>query len=156
MLKIEDAPEASDIVRAFDLEAPEAEIRKLHSKRYRVLGCVRLWQHWKPVRCPSQRGATNIITAQVNKPPKIHAKSAIAGAARALMRRAFKGTLASIDARNDYPYASLITLATDVSGAPTFFISKLARHTANLARDARASILVDETSALSDPDPLQG
>lgn len=72
------------------------------------------------------------------------------------MRRAFKGTLASIDARNDYPYASLITLATDVSGAPTFFISKLARHTANLARDARASILVDETSALSDPDPLQG
>jgi putative heme iron utilization protein len=82
------------------------------------------------------------------------AKSEIAGAARALMRRAFKGTLASIDARNDYPYASLITLATDATGAPTFLISKLARHTANLAQDARASILVDETSALADP--LQG
>jgi heme iron utilization protein len=81
-------------------------------------------------------------------------KSEIAGAARALMRRAFKGTLASIDARNDYPYASLITLATDATGAPTFLISKLARHTANLAQDARASILVDETSALADP--LQG
>jgi putative heme iron utilization protein len=82
------------------------------------------------------------------------AKSEIAGAARALMRRAFKGTLASIDGRNDYPYASLITLATDATGAPTFLISKLARHTANLAQDARASILVDETSALADP--LQG
>jgi hypothetical protein len=82
------------------------------------------------------------------------AKSEIAAAARALMRRALKGCLASVDSRNDYPYASLITLATDAAGAPTFLISKLARHTANLARDARASILVDETGALADP--LQG
>ncbi len=82
------------------------------------------------------------------------AKSEIAGASRALLRRAFKGSLASVDARNDYPYASLITLATDAAGAPTYLISKLARHTANLARDGRASILVDETSALADP--LQG
>ena len=35
----------------------------------------------------------------------------IAGAARALMRRAFKGSMASIDAKNGYPYASLVTLA---------------------------------------------
>ena len=78
----------------------------------------------------------------------------IAAAARALVRRAFKGTLASLDAGNGYPYASLITLATDASGAPIFLISKLARHTANLAKDARASIMVDETGALADP--LQG
>ena len=82
------------------------------------------------------------------------AKSEIAAAARALMRRAFKGSLATIDARNGYPYASLITLATDASGAPTFLISKLARHTANLAPDRRASIMIDETGALADP--LQG
>lgn len=82
------------------------------------------------------------------------AKCEIAAAARALLRRAFKGTLASRDTRNDYPYASLITLATDAAGQPAFLISKLARHTANLARDRRASILVDETSALADP--LQG
>jgi putative heme iron utilization protein len=81
-------------------------------------------------------------------------KSAIAGAARALLRRAFKGSLATIDARNFYPYASLLTLATDSAGAPTFLISKLARHTANLVKDNRASILVDETGALADP--LQG
>ena len=82
------------------------------------------------------------------------AKSEIAAAARALLRRALKGTLASIDARSLYPYASLVTLTTDSAGAPTFLISKLARHTANLVKDPRASILVDETGALADP--LQG
>jgi putative heme iron utilization protein len=81
-------------------------------------------------------------------------KAEIAAAARGLVRRAFKGTLASLDAGTGYPYASLITLATDASGAPIFLISKLARHTANLAKDARASIMVDETGALADP--LQG
>jgi len=82
------------------------------------------------------------------------AKSEVAASARALMRRAFKGSLATIDGQNGYPYASLITLATDAAGAPTFLISTLARHTANLAKDSCASILVDETGALADP--LQG
>jgi putative heme iron utilization protein len=81
-------------------------------------------------------------------------KSEIAAAARALIRRACKASMASIDGRNNYPYASLVTLATDTDGAPTFLISKLARHTANLAADPRASILIDETGALADP--LQG
>lgn len=92
--------------------------------------------------------------AQVNKSPELPAKSSIAASARALVRRAFKASLATIDSRNNYPYASLITLATDASGGPIFLISKLARHTANLAHDARASVMVDETSALADP--LQG
>jgi len=78
----------------------------------------------------------------------------IAGAARALVRRAFKGSMATIDAKNGYPYASLVTLATDTSGAPILLISNLARHTANLANEPRASIMVDETGALGDP--LQG
>jgi heme iron utilization protein len=62
--------------------------------------------------------------------------------------------MATIDAKNGYPYASLVTLATDASGAPTLLISNLARHTANLAKDPRASIMVDETGTLADP--LQG
>lgn len=81
-------------------------------------------------------------------------KSDVAASARALMRRAFKGSLATIRGDGGYPYASLITLATDPAGAPIFLISKLARHTANLMQDPRASIMVDETSALADP--LQG
>lgn len=92
--------------------------------------------------------------AQVNKSSELPAKSEIAASARALMRRAFKGSLATIQGGSGYPYASLITLATDPAGAPIFLISKLARHTANLAQDPRASIMVDETGALADP--LQG
>ena len=78
----------------------------------------------------------------------------IAANARGLVRRAFKGSLATSDGRNGYPYASLVMLATDVSGAPSLLISNVARHTANLVNDARASILVDATGALADP--LQG
>jgi heme iron utilization protein len=92
--------------------------------------------------------------AQVNKSPESPAKNEIAADARSLVRRAFKGTLATIDSANGYPYGSLITLAADASGAPTFLISTLARHTGNLAKDNRASILVDGTGALADP--LQG
>ena len=65
-------------------------------------------------------------------------KSEIAASARGLLRRAFKGSLATIDRNNGYPYASLITVGTDVSGAPTMLISNLARHTANLANNPRA------------------
>jgi len=92
--------------------------------------------------------------AQVNNFSEMLAKSEISAAARALLRRAFKGSLATLEAGSGYPYASLITLATDPAGAPIFLISKLARHTANLAHDNRASVLVDETGALADP--LQG
>jgi heme iron utilization protein len=77
------------------------------------------------------------------------AKSEIAASARALLRRAFKGSLATIDRSNGYPYGSLITVATDPP-APTMLISNLARHTANLAEDPRASIMLDETGALAD------
>jgi putative heme iron utilization protein len=92
--------------------------------------------------------------AQVNKSVEMPERSEIARSARGLSRRAFKGSLATIDHAGGYPYASLITLATDASGAPTFLISTLARHTANLAADARASVMIDETGALADP--LQG
>ena len=103
---------------------------------------------------PTYRNATNIVMAQVNKSPQMPSKAEVAASARGLIRRAFKGSLATIDRGNGYPYASLITVATDASGAPAMLISTLARHTANLAKDPRASIMVDETGALADP--LQG
>ncbi|MGH6866631.1 MAG: HugZ family protein [Methyloceanibacter sp.] len=81
-------------------------------------------------------------------------KAKIATDARALLRRAFKGSLASFDCADGYPYASLITLATDPAGAPVFLISALALHTRNLVNDPRASILIDGTDATADP--LQG
>jgi hypothetical protein len=45
-----------------------------------------------------------------------------------------------LDTPSGAPYASLITLATDLGGSPIFLISTLARHTRNLANDPRAAI----------------
>jgi len=81
-------------------------------------------------------------------------KAELAADARALVRKALKASLASIAAGSGYPYASLITVATAVSGAPILLISGLAQHARNLLADPRASILFDGTSA--EGDPLQG
>ena len=50
---------------------------------------------------------TIIVVAQVNKSQEMPTKIEIAADARGLVRRAFKGSLATIAARNGYPYASL-------------------------------------------------
>jgi hypothetical protein len=81
-------------------------------------------------------------------------KAELAADARGLVRRALKASLATIASGSGYPYASLITVATETSGAPIFLISALAQHTKNLASDPRASILFDGTGAAGDP--LQG
>jgi putative heme iron utilization protein len=78
----------------------------------------------------------------------------LASDARGLVRRALKASLATLDPGTGYPYASLIIVATDASGAPILLISNLARHTRNLVNDNRTSILIDGTDAMGDP--LQG
>jgi putative heme iron utilization protein len=72
-------------------------------------------------------------------------------AARTIMRQALKATLATLETSTGHPYASLVTIATDVDGTPLFLISKLALHTRNIAADGRASLLFDGTSATGDP-----
>jgi putative heme iron utilization protein len=67
------------------------------------------------------------------------------------MRTALKGALATLDRHTAHPYASLVLLATEPNGAPVFLISGLARHTRNLAEEARASILLDGTDGLAEP-----
>ncbi len=67
------------------------------------------------------------------------------------MRTALKGALATLDHATGHPYASLILLATEPDGAPTFLISRLALHTRNLEKDSRASVLIDGTGGLGDP-----
>jgi len=74
-----------------------------------------------------------------------------AGASRHLIRTALKGSLATLDRHQAHPYASLVLVATDPAGAPTFLISRLAQHTRNLEQDPRASLLVDGTDGLADP-----
>jgi putative heme iron utilization protein len=44
------------------------------------------------------------------------------------------------------PLASLVTFAVDAQNQPLLLLSKLARHTRNLTRDPRASLLIVEPS----------
>ena len=81
-------------------------------------------------------------------------KADLARNARTLVRAGLKAALATLAAQSGAPYASLITVATDASGAPVFLISSLAKHTQNLVADPRASILFDGTGTAGDP--LQG
>jgi heme oxygenase (biliverdin-IX-beta and delta-forming) len=93
--------------------------------------------------------------AQVNKTMgEMPSKAELAADARSLVRCGLKAALATIAAGSGYPYASLVTVATDATGAPIFLISGLAQHTRNLLSDPRASILFDGTGAAGDP--LQG
>src|SRR5262249_37763783 len=83
--------------------------------------------------------------------PRSAAPDDPARASRHLMRTARKGALATLDRHTAHPYASLVLLATEPSGAPVFLISALAQHTRNLAEEARASILLDGSDGLADP-----
>ena len=83
--------------------------------------------------------------------PPASANPTPATASRHLLRTAIKGALATIDQRTGHPFASLVLLATDPDGSPLLLLSKLALHTQNLAKDPRASVLIDGTAGLGDP-----
>jgi putative heme iron utilization protein len=70
------------------------------------------------------------------------------------MRTTLKGALATLESDGGHPYASLVLIATDADATPLLLISRLARHTRNLEKDARASLLLERTEGL--PDPLSG
>lgn len=83
------------------------------------------------------------------RPPAAPAFDPVASA-RALLRAARRASLATLDA-SGAPYVSLIGIATAPDGAPLLLISDLARHTANLERDPRASVLLAD---VGEGDPL--
>lgn len=62
--------------------------------------------------------------------------------AKALLRSTRAGALATLDATTGFPFASLVTVATDVDGTPLLLMSSLSAHTANLEADPRASLLL--------------
>lgn len=69
-----------------------------------------------------------------------------ASAARRLLALVDTGTLGTLTAQG-YPFASLVTMARDGDGTPILLLSKLAQHTQNLLRDARASLLLQDNEA---------
>ena len=64
------------------------------------------------------------------------------GLAKRLLRSVRTGTLATLDAETGAPFASLVTVATDPSGALLILVSRLSAHTQNMDADPRASILL--------------
>lgn len=72
--------------------------------------------------------------------------------AKRLLREAGKGALATL-LPGGAPYASLVTVACAMDGAPILLLSRLARHTANAGVDARVSLLLEEER---EQNPLEG
>tara|TARA_R110000868_G_scaffold18184_2_gene80590 strand:+ start:130 stop:870 length:741 start_codon:yes stop_codon:yes gene_type:complete len=74
-------------------------------------------------------------------------RSLLLGGRAGVLSTTFRG-------RERWPYGSLVTYAPDTDGSPIFLFSGLSDHTANLAKDARASLLVER--ALRRKNPQQG
>ncbi|MEE2698475.1 MAG: DUF2470 domain-containing protein [Pseudomonadota bacterium] len=71
---------------------------------------------------------------------------------RYLIRRARAGILStSLNSVEGWPYGSLVTVAFDYDLSPIMLFSTLSDHTRNLTIDNRASILIEESTRLKNP-----
>src|ERR1044072_4863275 len=59
---------------------------------------------------------------------------------KTLLRSIRAGTLGSLDRNTGHPFASLVTVATDVDGSPVVLGSPLSTHTANPQADGPAPV----------------
>jgi heme iron utilization protein len=71
--------------------------------------------------------------------------------AKRLLRGAVRAALATSEVGSGWPYASLVTVATALDGAPLLLVSDLSVHARSLRADPRCSLLFDTTGA---GDPL--
>ena len=72
--------------------------------------------------------------------------------ARTLLHLGRIGTLATVSRKQPgFPFGSLMPYGLDDHGRPIFLISSMAMHTQNLQADPRASLLVTQMEANSDP-----
>ncbi|MED5396136.1 MAG: DUF2470 domain-containing protein [Pseudomonadota bacterium] len=80
------------------------------------------------------------------------AKSQDVANSRALLRSARSATLSTALANDGgWAYGSLITVATDLDGSPLMLFSGLSDHTRNIAKDPRASLLIERASRRRNP-----
>jgi putative heme iron utilization protein len=69
---------------------------------------------------------------------------------RFILREALFGSLAT-EGEGGYPYVSLVSVAALPDGAPVMLLSNLARHTHNIRKDPRVSLLLAEKPQAEDP-----
>lgn len=86
----------------------------------------------------------------LGEPPQPAADFDAVGLAKRLLRSIRSGALATLERGTGFPFASLVTVATDADGSPLLLMSRLSGHTLNLEADPRASILLAE-SGKGDP-----
>jgi len=71
---------------------------------------------------------------------------------RSLLEREQNGMLCTLSAKLDgWPFGSITPFVLTPFGDPLILISEIAEHTHNLRRDARASLLVQDSRATDDP-----
>ena len=87
----------------------------------------------------------------MTREPSAAPSPSAASDAKRLLRLARVGALATIDAASGAPLTTLVGVASDWDGSPLFLMSELARHTRNLAVDARASLLLTSERGRGDP-----
>jgi putative heme iron utilization protein len=85
-----------------------------------------------------------VTGAQTDPAPAAHAS---AREVKRLVGAAGYASLATVDHATGRPFASLVNYAPGPDGAPVVLISSLARHTANLAKDPAASVLITDPDA---------
>lgn len=83
-------------------------------------------------------------------PTRSPTRPSLPDAARTLLAASKQGSLATLDPRDGAPYTSLVELMPAPNGDVIFFTSNLAAHTTNFKLDARASVLVWDTSGGDD------
>ena len=63
---------------------------------------------------------------------------------RHLLRAIRVGALGTLDRETGFPITTLVSVATDLDGAPVILVSGLSHHTKNLLADSRCSVLLSE------------
>jgi putative heme iron utilization protein len=72
--------------------------------------------------------------------------------ARALIRSERNAVLCTLSKRiAGFPFGSVAPFAVSGAGEPIILISEIAEHTRNLRADARASLLIQDSAAMADP-----
>lgn len=69
---------------------------------------------------------------------------------RFILREALFGSLAT-ESEGGYPFVSLVGVAAMPNGAPVMLLSNLAKHTHNVRKDPRVSLLLSEKPRAQDP-----
>jgi putative heme iron utilization protein len=107
----------------------------------------------EPVTAAPDHGA---VDGQPSVPPPLTAvesapRLSAAEEARSLVAATSVAALATLTGADGDPWASLVTYGALTGGDPVLCLSHLAEHGRNLARDARASLVITEAELPTDP-----